>query len=142
MKYISVLILIIALSWTWCLSTAERAFSLEDYKRVEAGVEDDINAFIRRQFPTTQEIYCNKLYSEVVQPGEELNVHFRCRAKMTIKNGDMVEQSFAGLLHLKSDDEFMTWSEVGGEIASPSVRFEKGTEISGKRSHEAGEQAE
>jgi hypothetical protein len=166
MKYIATVITLILMIWTWSLATEQRAFSLEMHKQVEAGVEQDIRAFIQRKYPMTSDIYCVQLYTEVVSAGVELLAHFRCHAsgpletasadqgppdaseapeangatdaidaaksigaKKTTAN-EAVEQIFEGYLKLKSDDGFQTWSETGGEIRAPEIRFQNGMRIS------------
>jgi hypothetical protein len=129
MKYISVLILLALLGWTWSMATSERAFSLEEHKRVEAGVEDDIRGFIQRKFPETKEIFCQQLYTEVIDPGVELIARFRCQAVGESSPTEATEQVFEGHIRLRSKDGFATWSEVGGEIRSPQIRFLKGIKV-------------
>jgi hypothetical protein len=148
MKYISTVIAVILMAWTWSLATTERPFKLEQHKKVEAGVEQDIRAFIRRKFPNTPnletaaaegdtastadpvEIYCNRLYTEIVTPETELIAHFRCSSSGAIGQNEAVEQVFEGFIQLRSDDKFETWREVGGNIRAPEVRFQNGIRIS------------
>jgi hypothetical protein len=137
MKYISVAILIGLLSWTWCLATTERPLTLAQHKHVETGVEDDVRALIQRRYPSTTEIYCPQLYTEVAGSGQELIAHFRCLVRGTADasdatdaTGDSTEQTFEGMLRLKSDDGFETWWEVGGEIRAKEIRFLNGIKIS------------
>lgn len=130
MKYISVVILIVLLSWTWSLATTERAFSLEDHKRVEAGVEDDIRQFIVRKYPQTTDLYCQEMYTEVVQPKVAMNAHFRCRTEGPAGQDETITQTFEGHLSLTSQDEFKTWTEAGGEIRSSQITFNQGVKIS------------
>jgi hypothetical protein len=129
MKYISVVILLVLMSWTWFKATAERPISLEQHKHVEADVEEDIRAFIQKRYPSTTDLYCKQLYTEDTQPGTELVAHFRCQAAQgTVE--DAAEQIFEGYLRLKSDDLFETWTATGGEIHASELRFLKGVKIS------------
>lgn len=132
MKYISVVILILFMSWTWSLATTERPFSLEQHKRVEAGVEKDIREFIMRKYPKTTDLYCQELYTEVVQPSVEMLAHFRCRTEGKVDDFETVTQTFAGEIRLRSNDNFVTWAEVGGNIRAPEVTFNYGTQVSSK----------
>ena len=134
MKYISVVVLLVLMSWTWCLATSQDAFTLEQYKQVEAGVENDIRGFIMHKYPDTKEIVCTQLYTEAVTAGSEMIAHFRCEAATALDSPDASAQTFEGQLRLKSKDGFKTWSEVGGEIISPDVTFINGTSI--KAEHE------
>lgn len=132
MKYISVAILILFMAWTWSLATTERAFSLEQHKRVESGVEKDIRAFIMRKYPQTTDLYCQELYTEVVEPSVEMLAHFRCRTEGAVDANETVTQTFEGDLRLRSIDNFQTWTEVGGNIRAPEVAFSQGTHVTAK----------
>lgn len=129
MKYVSLALLVLLLGWTWSLATSPRDFSLQQYKLVEAGVEEDIRGFIQRKYPNTSNIYCQQLYTEKAQTEAEMTVHFRCQATGPSGDSDTVEQTFEGHIRLKSDDGFKSWSETGGEISSPQVVFQKGIEV-------------
>ena len=139
MKYISVVLLIVLMSWTWCMATSDRPFSLENHKRVEAGVEEDIRAFIKRRFPDTTDIFCQQLYTEDVVPGVDMVAHFRCQniAQGTVADGatddfddsDLAEQVFEGHIKLHSNDNFATWAETGGEIVAKETTFLNGIKV-------------
>ena len=129
MKYIAVLVVLIVMGYTWSLATAERAFSVSQYKQVESGVEKDIRSFILRKYPETKAIACSQLYTEAVEPGVEMLAHFRCSAATDPEAEEVTEQIFEGYLRLRSNDGFQTWGETGGEILSPEVRFLKGVHI-------------
>lgn len=138
MKYISVVIFFVLLEWTWCLATSPRNFTLDHFHQVEVGAEQDIKNFILRKYPSTSQINCPQLYSENIEAGTEMIVRFRCNAVGEIQKDqpnpatpseDIVSQIFEGYLHLKSNDHFQTWSEIGGEIKAPKITFEKGIEV-------------
>ena len=143
MKYISAFIVLFLMAWTWNLATAERQIKLEEHRRVETGVEQDIRAFIMRKFPSTRELFCNRLYTEVVRAGTDMIAHFRCNAlsgpaapastaapSAKANETDDLEQIFEGFLRLHSEDAFNTWGELGGEIHAAEVNFLKGISIS------------
>lgn len=128
MKYISLAILIFLLAWTWSLATSESEMTLEEHRRIEAGVEEDVRAFILKRFPETTEVFCNNLYTEVINPRTDLIAHFRCQA-FSPSGEDQTEQIFEGFLRLKSADGFETWAETGGEINAREVHFLRGIKI-------------
>lgn len=132
MKYISLVVVLALMIWSWSLATAEPSFTAEQTRRVEDGVESDIHAFIQRKFPQTTDIYCQQLYTEPVKANEQMNVRFRCSTEGGAANGEKVQQSFEGLLRLQSKDGFESWDEVGGEIRVPDIVFENGSRISAK----------
>ncbi|MES2964240.1 MAG: hypothetical protein V4760_10145 [Bdellovibrionota bacterium] len=129
MKYISVVILIALMAWTWSLATAQPAFSLEQSKRVEAGVEKDIRDFIMRRYPDTTDLYCQEMYTEPVVAGTEMLAHFKCRAQGSLGTDETVTQTFQGEIRLRSTDGFETWNEVGGNIRAPEVVYNNGIQV-------------
>lgn len=129
MKYISVVLLVICLGWTWSLATAESTMDLNRYRHVESGVEEDVRAFIARRHPNTTEIFCPQLYTEDPGNGFELIARFRCHALSGQKKVNEVRQEFEGYLRLRSDDGFETWAETGGEINSKDINFIDGIEV-------------
>lgn len=129
MKYISVAILVLLLSWTWSLATSPRDFDLQQHKVVEASVEEDIRGFIQRKYPSTAEIFCDQLYTENIRTGTEMVVHFRCQATGDTAREDVANQIFEGFIQLRSEDQFESWVETGGEIRSPQIIFQKGIQV-------------
>jgi hypothetical protein len=138
MKYISVVILVWLLSWTWCLATAERPLSMEQHKHVEAGVEQDVRNFIQKRYPAVSEVFCQQLYTEDVDPGLELIAHFRCQAVGEKDTENASEQVFEGYLRLYSNDGFATWGETGGEINAKEISFLNGFKITPDASRDNG----
>jgi hypothetical protein len=132
MKYISLVIVLALMAWSWSLATAEPAFTSDQTRRVEEGVENDIHAFIQRKYPQTTDIYCQQLYTETVKANEQMNVRFRCSTEGGARDGEKVQQSFEGVLRLVSQDGFESWDEIGGEIRVPDIVFENGSKISAK----------
>lgn len=137
MKYISVVMLLILLSWTWCLATSDRTLRLEEHRRVETGVEEDIRSFIKRRFPSTNDVFCNRLYTEVAEAPTDLIVHFRCQAISNKGQEDSAVQVYEGQLRLKSEDGFATWGETGGEIKAREVNFIDGIKVTPENTPES-----
>lgn len=132
MKYLSLVLLMGLMIWSWSLATAQPTFTLEQHKRVEAGVEEDVRGFILRKYPNTSDIYCQQLYTEVMKPNEEMIAHFRCKTEGETTSEQKVQQIFQGFIYLKSKNGFQTWEEVGGEIVSPGIQFASDMRISAK----------
>ena len=66
---------------------------------------------------------------------------FRCQANGAVGK-DVAQQTYEGFINLKSDDQFQSWSETGGEIRSPAITFQNGIQISTKDKIEDTEPAE
>ncbi len=129
MKYISTILFVILLSWTWCMATAERPLSMEQHKHVELGVEADVRNFIQKKYPSVSEVFCQQLYTEDVNPGVDMIAHFRCQAVADKDKENSTEQVFEGKLRLYSKDNFATWGESGGEITAKEINFLNGIRV-------------
>lgn len=131
MKYITTIILLMLLCWTWNLGTSASGLSLEQHKKVEMGIESDIRAFIQQRYPSATDLYCPQLYTEVTQPASsDLKIHFRCLITLTTEKSEIAEQVFEGSLLLRSSDGFETWTAAGGDVRDSEVRFINGSIVS------------
>jgi hypothetical protein len=129
MKYAGTLLVLIIMAWTWSMATSDRPLRLEQHRSVEMGVEEDIRNFIIRRQPDTQDVFCQQFYTEMTDVENEMITRFRCLAASADEAEEVTQQTFEGYIRLKSDDDFATWSEVGGEIRSPQIRFLRGVVI-------------
>jgi hypothetical protein len=111
------------------MATSDRPLKLEQHRAVETEVEDDIRNFITRRYPDTQEVFCQQFYTEVTDNENEMITRFRCLASSADTADEVTQQTFEGFIRLRSDDGFETWSEVGGEIRTPQIRFLRGIVI-------------
>lgn len=137
MKYISVIILITLMSWTWCLATGERANVLARHQNIEEGVQESVRAFIQSKYPDTTNFFCPQIYIEMLQPESVLLTHFRCKVVGQAGDQDTSEQVFEGYLRLSSTDGFTTWRETGGEIRAKELTFVNGIKITPENKPEA-----
>lgn len=142
MKYISILLFVALMAWTWSLATSNRGLSLEAHKDTEALVEETIRSYIQQKSPGVTDIVFRQLYTEVVRENQEMNVKFRYELKEPLKSGDVTSQTYQGVIRLVSNDGGHTWAWTDQDVSSPAIRFEKGSQISTKEPESASEQTE
>ena len=131
MKYIYTLLILVAMSWTWRLATAESGLSLEQHQQIQTELADIIREYVEKKQPEAKDLVFTQLYTEVVRPDEELKVHFRYSFRTPVTGGDSAEQVFEGAVDLVSEDG-ENWKWADEAVTSPTIRFEKGSVISVK----------
>jgi hypothetical protein len=129
MKYLSILLLLVVMRWTWSLATTDRAFSLENHRNLETEVERIITDDIHERQPDARDIEFSQLYTEVVQPEKTIKVHFRYAFNAPSSDGQVTHQTFTGDLLLNSDDSGTTWKKTHISLHQPLLRFKNATKV-------------
>lgn len=132
MKYLSLVIILALMSWTWCLATTPRDFSLEMYQAAEVEFENAIRAHIKERRPDAKNVIFHQLYTEAVKPNGEIRARFRYEIEATTSGGEITEELIEGTATRHSEDEGKTWSWRIEEATAPSVRFREGLKVSPK----------
>lgn len=132
MKYFSVLILLALMAWTWSLATSPQDFGLEQHKEIESNFERIVRQQIQAKNPTAKNIYFDQLYTEVIKPSAEINVHFRYMMEIPVGGTDTAEQISEGVTTLRWDEKQQAWNAVKTDAGSPEMRFREGSRISTK----------
>lgn len=132
MKYISILIFVALMAWTWSLASTSHMPNLLKNKGHEADIEEAIRTQIQGQNPAVTDIVFRQLYTEVVRENAEVNVHFVYEFTEPLKTGDVTAQLMKGSVKGLSADGGETWTWALQGITSPQVRFENGSKISTK----------
>lgn len=129
MKYLAALIILIAMGWTWSLTTSSPALSLEQHKALEAQVQAIITQHVRAKRPAATDVTFKQLFTETVKPGSKLRASFRYEISEPTSDGDVTSQSFEGEVNLASRDGGKNWEWAGENVHSPGVEFQKGLTI-------------
>lgn len=136
MKYISVLIVVGLMVWTWSLATANRGVSLETQKGLEADVEQIIRTQILQKDASVTDIIFRQLYTEVIKPREQVRAHYRYVIKAPTQAGDATNEMREGSALLTSTDGGQTWMISDVENKGASVEFQNGSRVSPKDTNE------
>jgi hypothetical protein len=131
MKYISLIVVLVLMSWTWSIATAERDFSLDQHRELEAQVENLVTEQISQKYPTATEIKFQQLYTEVIHPKREIHVHMKYSYDDATTGGDKTSQGFERVLILVSNDG-ENWTTSGQDVQSQEIEFKEGLHISTK----------
>jgi hypothetical protein len=132
MKYLSLVIILALMSWTWCLATTPRDFSLENYQVIEMEFEKAIREHIKARRPDAKNIIFHQLYTEKAQPNGDVRARFRYEIDANASGGESTEEIIEGVAVRHSEDEGATWSWRIEEAKSPSVRFREGIKVTPK----------
>jgi hypothetical protein len=131
MKYISLVVVIVLMAWTWSMANSKRDYGLAESREMESQIEAIVTDYIQQNRPTVKDLRFHQLFTEVVRPNEEIRVHLRYSVDDATTSGDTVQQTFKGIVILKSKDG-KNWEMVGQDVKSPLVEFKEGSRISAK----------
>ena len=132
MKYISVLIFVLLMVWTWSVSQRPSTVELREHKQVEANLEEFIRNAIVKQLPNVKDIIFRQLFTETVTPGQELNAFFRYDLIAPTRGGDTTSQLIDGSVNLKSTDNGQNWVIANHQVTKQILTFDQGSRISVK----------
>lgn len=130
MKYISLVITIVLMAWTWSLATSSSEYGTRESREMETDIEAAITEFVASQRPSLQDIRFHQLFTEVVRPNQEIRAHLKYTVVDSTSGGETVEQSFQGTLTLIKSPQAQTWRSAAINIQSPLVEFRDGAKIS------------
>lgn len=76
MKYISLLIVLGFLIFTWKVSTSKKDLTLSEQQRLNEVISEFVTKAVQEKVPNATDIQFSKLYTEVLEPGEKMRAHF------------------------------------------------------------------
>jgi hypothetical protein len=128
MKYIALLIVLGFMGWTWSLAQGQREFGLAESREMEGQIQDIITDYVKSKHPEVTNLRFLQLFTEVVQPSHEMRVHVRYIVEAPTSDKDSSEQTFQGVVILKSEDG-KTWAWAGQDVHAPIVEFKNGIKV-------------
>lgn len=129
MKYVAAALILLAMAWTWSLTSRERDFALEDHKALEMQVQEAIRAAIKEKRPGVTDVIFQQLFTETIKPGEEIRARFRYQITEPIAQEDVTAQIVEGAAKLASADGGRTWKWLSEEVRAPQIEFQKGSRV-------------
>jgi hypothetical protein len=113
MKYLSVIIFAVLMSWTWFVINSEDSIPLETHAGIQAKLGSLIEETIHTKKPQATEFSIDSLWTEPVENshGKKVQAHFSYRFKEPTESGGITQSIIkgVGLLEKQSDDD----SDVG-----------------------------
>ena len=135
MKYISVIVMVLLMIWTWALATSHPAMNLQQHKQVEESFEDFIRASILQKHPEVSDVIFRQLFTETLKAGEKVRARFRYEiVSPTSNTQDLTSQTVEGSAVLTSRDHGGTWTMSDVDVISPSIIYQNGSKITPKDS--------
>jgi hypothetical protein len=132
LKYVSLIVMLAALIWTWRLSQSEAEVSLNVHASLQREVEDIIRNYIQQHRPGATNVEFYELFTETINPSK-VKAHFKYSFDDTVNSKDATHQMFEGTAVLnkeaKSQDDKSTWSLDEVNATNTSIDYKKGSEV-------------
>jgi hypothetical protein len=128
MKYLSVIIFAVLLTWTWFVINSEPAVSLETHVGIQNRLASVITDSIHSKKPTATDIVIENVWTEPVSAGEHTQVraHFAYHFTEPMESGNAISEiTGEALLERQPDDGtgFEKWTITQLQNTGDAVTF-------------------
>ena len=133
MKYISLIIFILALAWTWHVVHTESDISLETHASMQEQVAQIIVSSIKAKRPSATDVVIEKIWTETVSP-TKVRAKYIYSFKDTTESGAAISEiSGEGTLERQPDDGSGKdhWKFTKDSATNEAVQFEDATVVTG-----------
>lgn len=134
MKYISLVLILVAMSWTWSLSRHRDALD----EGVHVGIQDDmkriITEYIQENLPTAKNLRFERMWSEQIKENQVKATFVYSFEDDTEETAARIEIEGYALLNRdpKSDEKYDVWSFDELHILNNHVIFKDGIAVTGR----------
>lgn len=149
MKYLSVIVFAVLMTWTWVVINSEAQISLETHAGIQSKLGSLIEDSIRAKKPQASDVSIDGIWTEPLEnsQGKKVKAHFSYRFKEPTETGGLTESIIKGegLLEKQPDGESGTekWSLSEVKTTGDSVIFHEAITITtGDSSAKSDEPAE
>ena len=128
MKYLSALLFILLLRWSWNAAYSDRPIQLETHTLIQAELAEIIEDVVSKNMPQAENLYFHKLWTENVSK-DQIRATFKYSFEDPV-DGDTVEQTVEGFAMLKristegADEN--SWSLEKVQVQGDVIEFKKG----------------
>jgi hypothetical protein len=130
MKYSALFLILIGMFWSWHISTAARpAGSVVMHQEILTQIEEQLRQAILAKNPNTKDLIFRQLYTEIINPGQELKAHFKIESEEGTEQLGMTDSIFRGSVALTSSDNGLNWKVNPDEFGTQFVRFREGSAV-------------
>jgi hypothetical protein len=132
MKFISLLVFVGSLWWTWHLTYSEPAIRFDTHASLQTEVQTIITEYVNKHRPQATEIQFRKMWTEALNPNK-VKVTFEYSFADVVGSDEATEQVFQGSAILNriasENSEEETWSLDEVSADNTSIIFKKGAEV-------------
>ena len=133
MKYVSLVIFVAALAWTWSVIHSEASVPFETHSAIQEQLASHIIEKIKAQRPNATDILVEKMWTEILSP-DKLKAHFAYSFKENLESGAAISKITGEgmLVHEGEDAEGRPrWVFTKGPASSNAIQFDDTTVITG-----------
>lgn len=76
MKYLSLIIVLAFLIFTWKISNSKKDLSISEQQKLNEVLGEFVSKAVQEKVPGAKDIQFTKIYTEVLEPGEKMRAHF------------------------------------------------------------------
>lgn len=129
MKYLSLVLILLLVGFTWHVSHRERLIEYSIHSDIQNDVAAIIEAAVMQQLSSVKKVNFDRLYSETIDPST-VRVHFQYRFSNIEQTNEEVESQIRGSAMVQRDpNNFMQWVLSKIDLEGSSVEFKEGTVI-------------
>jgi len=128
MKYISLLVVIVFIAFTFWFSKKTDDLTIDQMNRMNNMITRYMTDAVQNNNPNITDIDFSKIYTEVVEPGKEMKAHFKFSYLEPNADGEMEKVYRKGTFRITSEDglKWVAQIEQAGDV---QVEYMKPFEI-------------
>ena len=133
MKYLSILLIGIALYWSWGLIHEPSDITQEEHLAVQTRLQEKLYELIEKHFPAHEEFQWEKMYTEKVGRNR-MEAHFRYSFEEVDATVGPTRVAKEGVIHLervKNEQDESIWEFTSLSDSFPEVEFHEPIRIVG-----------
>jgi len=128
MKYLSIVIFLVLMVWTWTIVHRESSVPFETHAGIQNKMVQVIADTVKSKKPDATDIFVDKIWTELVSEGK-VRAHFSYSFKAPTSAGALTESQITGegMLEHQPDDGsgFDRWKLYDIKTTSDAIRFEE-----------------
>ena len=123
MRFFSLIILVVAMWWTFTLNRGERDLSVNNRGLILRELQESMIGFLQDNVEGIQNIRFLQAYTRTVRPGEQIVAYFKYSYEAPTPEGQLTKETRDGEFDLKSQDGGKTWEPKALNFRDLSLEF-------------------
>jgi len=129
MKYVSLILIVFSLGFTWHLAHLEDPISIKVHRELQVAVTEVIQAAVTQQLPNAKEFHFSRLFTQTINP-DTVQTFFGYTFKEAGEGEEQTERNIEGTATLIRDrDDRTKWVLEDIKVDQAAIEFHEGTVI-------------
>lgn len=128
MKYLGLLVILVALKWTWGIAQHPQVVDSSTHEHLQHEMERIVRDYISKARPASSNLKFDYLWTETINENQ-VRAHFRYSYEDVLQEGDSAEEVVAGTANLRRVspiDQGDAWALDSVEASHNSLIFKEG----------------